>query len=345
MTELFGQMPSGEPVYRVALGGGRVRAQVLTYGAALQILEVSDGAGTFTNVVLGFDTLQEYLANGGHFGAVPGRYAGRIDYGRFMLDGVSYQLAVNKPPHTVHGGMQGFGKHNWTIAEYEPHRVTLVLERPDGDEGFPGAIRVQVTYTVAEQDVRIEYRAESDRPTIVNLTNHSYFNLAGEGRGDILGHRVTLNADAYFPIRPDGIPTGEILAVDGTPFDFRAEHAIGERIHAPNQQLDNGLGYDHAFLLRGAGLREAARLVEPTSGRTLTVTTTEPVMHFYTGNNLTSTFAGRSGLPYGKFAGVCFEAEHPQDAPNHAAFPSTVLRPGTPYTAATVFQFGLLPSP
>ena len=340
MPELFGHMPSGEPVFRVSLGGGRLRAHVLSYGAALQTLEVPDKAGTLANVVLGFGTLAEYLANGGHFGAVPGRYAGRIDHGRFLLDGVQYQLAVNKPPHTVHGGMQGFGKHNWAIADQRPDCVTMVLDRPDGDEGFPGAVRVEVTYTVSDQQMRIDYRAETDRPTIINLTNHSYFNLAGEGRGDILGHHVSLASGFFYPIRDDGIPTGEVVAVDGTPFDFRIERAIGELIEAPDQQLRNGLGYDHAFLLEQPGLHDAARLLEPNSGRTMTVATTEPVMHFYTGNNLTGTFAGLSGQIYGKFAGVCFEAEHPQDAPNHPTFPSTILRPGTAYTATTVFKFG-----
>jgi aldose 1-epimerase len=345
MPELFGHMPSGEPVFRVSLGGDRLRAQLLTYGAVLQTLEVPDREGMLANVVLGFGTLAEYLANGGHFGAVPGRYAGRIDHGRFMLDGVQYQLAVNKPPHTVHGGMQGFGKHNWTIVDHGPDRVTMELKRPAGDEGFPGAVRVEVSYTVSDQQIRIDYRAETDCPTIINLTNHSYFNLAGEGHGDILGHRVTLDSGFYFPIREDGIPTGELLAVDGTPFDFRHEHTIGDRIKSPDQQLQNGLGYDHAYLLAQSGLRDAANVVEPNSGRTLTVATTEPVMHFYTGNNLTGTFAGLSGQLYGKFAGVCFEAEHPQDAPNHPAFPSAILRPGTDYTATTLFRFGFSAEP
>lgn len=340
MPEVFGHMASGDPVFRLALDNEHVRVRVLTFGAVLQSIEAPDGAGSWANVVLGLTTLDGYVNQSPHFGAVPGRYAGRIDHGRFSLDGVDHQLNVNNPPHTLHGGFKGFGKHNWTIVTHDGSHVELGLISPAGDEGFPGTVHATVRYTLQGPALRIDYRAETDRPTIVNLTNHSYFNLAGEGSGDVFGHTLTVESDYFLPIRPDGIPTGAVCPVEHTPFDFREPCAIGARLRQADPQLQRALGYDHGFLVRGDGLRQAAHLLEPMSGRTLTVHTTEPVVHVYSGNNLTGSLAGPSGRIYRSGDAVCFEAEHAQDAPNHPSLPSTVLRPGTPFTATTVFGFG-----
>lgn len=337
----FGTLPSGETVHRVTLASDRLRVGVLTWGATLQTIETPDAAGQAGNVALGFATLPEYLRNGGHYGAVPGRYAGRIAQGRFTIDGVQHQATLNRPPNTIHGGKAGFGKRNWTVADLGPRHVTLTLLSPDGDEGFPGTVQVRVTYTLDGGDLRIDYGAETDRPTIINLTNHSYFNLGGEGSGDILGHRVTIPSGRFLPTGADGIPTGEILPVDDTPFDFRTPHPIGERIRVAHPQLLAGLGYDHSYLLPGEGLRPAAHALDPVSRRTLSVLTTMPALHFYTGGNIPGTYAGRSNRIYRPGDGVCFEAQAPQDAPNHPGFPSTELRPGRPFTATTIFRFGI----
>ena len=340
MPELFGHMPSGEPVQRVSLANDHLRIQVITFGAVLQSIEAPDRSGAFANIVLGLTDLQDYVARSPHFGAVPGRYAGRIDGGRFTLDGVAYQLNVNKPPHTVHGGFHGFGKRNWSLDSHDKDHVALTLLSADGEEGFPGAVNATVRYTLDSRSLRIDYRAETDRPTIINLTNHSYFNLRGEGSGDIFDHVLTVHADTFLPVRPDGIPTGGAHPVDNTPFDFRTPQPVGARIRQADPQLQRVLGYDHAYVVRGAGLRPAAHLLDPSSGRTLAVHTTEPVVHVYSGNNLTGALAGPSGRIYRPGDAICFECEHPQDAPNHPAFPSTVLRPGTPYVSTTIFEFG-----
>ena len=340
MSELFGHMPSGQSVFRLQLVNEHVRIRVLTFGAVLQAIETPDQAGVWANVALGLRTLDEYITRSPHFGAVPGRYAGRIDHGRFTLDGIAYQLNVNAPPHTLHGGFKGFGKRNWTLASHDASHVELSLLSPDGEEGFPGTMQAAVRYTLNGSALRIDYRAETDRPTIVNLTNHSYFNLSGEGSGDIFGHVLSLEADHFLPIRPDGIPTGASHPVEHTPFDFRIPRPIGTALRTADPQLQRALGYDHGYLVRGEGLRRAAHLHDPASGRTLAVHSTEPVMHIYTGNNLTGALAGPAGRIYRSGDAVCFEAEHPQDAPNHPSFPSTILRPGTPFTATTVFEFG-----
>ena len=341
MRELFGHMGSGEPVFRLAIGNEHLKVRILTFGAVLQSIEAVDRTGCWANVVLGLTTLDEYVCNSPHFGAVPGRYAGRIDHGCFSLDGVHHQLNVNNPPHTLHGGFKGFGKHNWTLTAHDPNHIELSLISRAGDEGFPGTVYATVRYTLQGPALRIDYRAETDQPTIINLTNHSYFNLAGEGSGDVFGHVLTLESDYFLPIRPDGIPTGAVDPVEQTPFDFRKPCAIGARLRQANLQLQRASGYDHGFFVRGDGLRQAAHLLEPRGGRTLTVDTTEPVVHVYSGNNLTGTLAGPSGRIYRSGDAVCFEAEHPQDAPNHPSLPSTVLRPGTPFTATTVFRFGI----
>lgn len=341
MAELFGHMPDGTPVHRVVLQGSGLRVALIGFGAAIQSIEVPDGRTGHVNVALGLQTLADYVDRSPHMGAVPGRYAGRIAGGRFTLDGVEHTLPQNDGPNTLHGGPQGFGKRCWTLAAHDQHSATWTLLSPDGDAGFPGTLRAQVRYGVGEDGLRIDYRAETDRPTVLNLTNHSYFNLAGEGAGSALGHELTLEADHFTPIDAQSIPTGEIRPVDGTPLDFRSPQIIETRIRTDDPQLRFARGYDHGFLIRGTGLRPAARLHHPGSGRTLDVLTTEPAIQFYTGNMLTGTLAGQSRRIYRPGDAICLEAQHLADSPNNPAFPSTVLRPGEAYEATTIFRFGL----
>ncbi len=341
MPELFGHMPSGEPVHRVTLENAALRVQVLSVGAVLQSIEAPGRDGRRANVALGLATLEDYVAHSPHFGAVAGRYAGRIAHGRFTLDGVAHQLTRNRGGHSIHGGAAGFGKRAWTLADHGPAHVELAIGSPAGDEGYPGAVQVRVRYTLDGAALRIDYSAETDAPTVLNLTNHSYFNLAGEGAGDILGHRLTIDSDRFLPMDADSIPTGEIRSVEGTAFDFRTPCPIGARIRTADPQIMHALGYDHAYLLPGEGLRRAAMLEDPVSGRTLTVSTTEPAVHLYTGNNLTGALAGPSGRAYRQADGVCLETERPQDSPNQPGFPSTALRPGAPFRSTTVFGFGV----
>ena len=341
MPDLFGHMPSGEPVHRIALDNGALRVQVLTIGAALQTIEAPDRDGARANVALGLATLEDYATRSPHFGAVAGRYAGRIAHGRFTLDGVAHQLTQNRAGHSIHGGAMGFGKRAWMLTDHGPTHANLAIGSLDGDEGYPGAVQVRVRYSLDGPALRVDYEAETDAPTILNLTNHSYFNLQGEGAGDVLGHRLTIDSDRFLPMDADSIPTGEIRAVEGTVFDFRTPCPIGARIRTADPQILQALGYDHTYMLPGDGLRRAALLEDPVSGRTMTVLTTEPCVHLYTGNNLTGSLAGPSGRAYRQTDGVCLETERPQNSPNRPEFPSTVLRPGTVFRSSTVFRFGV----
>ena len=336
----YGRTSAGVEVHRIALGGPALQASILTYGGAVERIDVPDRAGHVANVALGLDSLDGYEHRSPHFGALPGRYANRIAGGRFTLDGVEYHLARNDGPNSLHGGPHGFGKQVWTIEDSGERHVTLGLLSPDGDEGYPGALHARVTYTVDGSDLRFDYRAATDKPTVLNLTNHSYFNLAGEGSGSVLGHLLQVEADAFLPVDAGSIPTGEIRPVAGTPFDFRAPTEIGRRIREADPQILYGQGYDHCWVLRpGAGLRQAARLHEPASGRVLDVLTTQPGVQVYSGNQLTGTLAGPSGRSYRQGDAVCLETQHFPDSPNQPAFPSTVLRPGEEFTSTTVFRF------
>ncbi|SDG91737.1 aldose epimerase family protein [Nonomuraea jiangxiensis] len=308
---IFGTLPSGEQVERVELASGRLRAEVLTYGAVVRSLEVSG-----VNVVLGLDTLEDYLTRSRYFGAVVGRYGNRIAGGRFVLDGVEFRLPVNNGPNSLHGGTEGFDGKVWTIADRSGSSVTLTLTSPDGDQGYPGKLTASVTYTLAEDTLRIDYAAETDAPTVVNLTNHSYFNLAGGG--DVLDHVVQMEAEHYLPVDDDKIPTGELAPVKGTPFDFTEPHAVGERYAG---------AYDHCFVLDGIARVTAGDL-------TMEVTTTEPGVQFYAGGMLDGT-----ATPYGPFAGLCLETQHFPDSPNQPQFPTTVLRPGERRTSTTSYRF------
>ena len=338
--ELYGQTSDGQDVHRVTLGGGQVRVRVLTYGGVIERLEAPDRDGCRANLVLGLDGMHAYETRSMRFGALIGRFANRIAGGRFMLDGVDYRLACNNGPNSIHGGIRGFDKTVWTIDSLDDRRIVLAYTSRDGEEGFPGTLRVRVAYSVDGDALRIGYRAETDRPTVLNLTNHSYFNLGGEGSGSVLDHVLQVEADHFAPTDASGVPTGEMRPVTGTPFDFREPLPIGARIRVADEQVLLGRGYDHHFVLRpGAGLRRAATVQHPGSGRRLEVWTTEPGVQVYTGNMLAGTLAGASGRIYRQGDGLCLETQHVPDSPNQPAFPSTVLRPGAAFESATEYRF------
>ena len=339
----FGKTPEGEQVELYTLTNSKgMEVSVMTYGGIIVSLKTPDRAGRLADVVLGFGNLDGYLKGHPYFGAIIGRYGNRIAKGRFTLDGVTYKLARNNGENHLHGGIKGFDKVVWKAREAGPQSLELSYLSKDGEEGYPGNLSVTVTYTLTEAgELKIDYQATTDKPTVLNLTNHSYFNLAGQGEGDVLGHQVMIMADRFTPVDAGLIPTGELRAVDGTPFDFRMPRAIGERINAADEQLKLGKGYDHNFVLSGAAgtLRQAARVVEPKSGRVMEVFTTEPAMQLYTGNFLDGTITGKGGKVYQHRYGFCMETQHYPDSPNQAAFPSVVLRPGGRYQTTTVYKF------
>lgn len=343
----FGKTGDGRAVEIYTLTNAHgVEMRVITYGGIISSLKVPDRHGQFGDVVLGFDTLDGYLKDSPYFGALIGRYGNRIAKGQFVLDGKTYKLATNNGPNHLHGGVKGFDKVVWNAVPGENGdgvSVTLTRTSPDGEEGYPGQLHVTVRYTLTDKnELAIEYRATTDKPTPVNLTQHSYFNLAADGT-DILGHELTVHASRYTPVDDTLIPTGELAPVQGTPFDFQESTAIGARLDADSQQLKNGHGYDHNWVLdrNGPGLRAAARLVDPKSGRTLDVATTEPGLQFYSGNFLDGTNTGKGGRVYGRRTGLCLETQHYPDSPNHPNFPSTILQPGQTYSSRTVFTFSV----
>ena len=351
VTEVqYGTMPDGTPVKEFTLvNAGRLEVRAISYGAILTSIKVPSRNAVGADVVVGHDSLEGYLTRSRFFGALVGRYGNRIGGAQFMLDGKTYSLAKNNGPNHLHGGVRGFDKVVWQgsvnkEASARGPSVTFSRTSPDGEEGYPGTLTIHVTYTLTHaNELILDYYATTDKPTVVNLTNHSYFNLSGEGTGDILDHRVTIDADNYTPVDAGQIPTGEIAPVAGTPFDFRTETPIGARIDADHEQLRIGGGYDHNFVLRknGAGLSHAVRVVDPRFGRTLDVSTTEPGLQFYTGNKLDGSYNGKSGHVYGKRSAFCLETQHFPDSPNKPAFPSTVLRPGQEYRSTTVYAFGV----
>jgi aldose 1-epimerase len=344
----LGRLRDGREVEVFTLAGpSGVEVRVMTYGATLMSLCVPDRAGRAEDVVLGYDDLDGYVEGTRYFGAIVGRYANRIARGRFVLDGRTHQLAVNNPPNHLHGGPRGFDKALWAAEETSSATeagVTFRYASPSGEEGYPGALSVTVRYALAEGGVlRFDYTATTDAPTIVNLTQHSYFNLAGAGRGDILDHELTLDADRYTPVDETMIPTGVLEPVAGTPLDFREPARIGSRIGSTDPQLVRAEGYDHNFVVRRAapGLVHAACLVEPASGRRLDVQTTEPGLQFYSGNHLDASVRGKDGRSYPRRSGLSLETQHFPDSPNHPDFPSTELRPGQEYRSTTVLTFGV----
>jgi len=347
--KVFGTTADGKAVdiYTLTNAPG-VEARVMTYGGILVSLRVPDNNGHFDDVVLGFDTFEGYSKPGPYFGAICGRYANRIAHGTFRVDGKEYTLAKNNGPSSLHGGIKGFDKVVWQADPFQNQEgvgVILTYTSPDGEEGYPGNLKVKVTYTLTDRnELTLDYQATTDKATPVNLTNHSYFNLAGAGKGDILGHVVMLNADHFTPVDSTLIPTGKIESVNGTPFDFTKPTAIGARINDQNEQLKLGGGYDHNFVInrKGEGLTLAARVVEPTSGRVLQVDTTEPGVQFYTGNFLDGTLRGKNGIAYQRRYGFCLETQHYPDSPNQLNFPSTILRPGQIYRTRTAFKFSVV---
>jgi aldose 1-epimerase len=332
-----------QPVDRYTLTNGPVSAAITNYGATLLALHCPDRYGQTADITLGFDTLAGYLGEHPYFGSTVGRVANRIARGQFVLDGRSYSLAVNNGPNHLHGGPTGFHRRVWQASATETATGPAVMLRylsPAGEEGYPGALTVTVVYTLTPRaELQIDFSAHSDAPTPVNLTNHTYFNLAGHG--DVLDHEVQILADAFVPVDATQIPTGEIRAVVGTPMDLRTPTRLRDRIGLPDAQLRIGHGFDHSWLAdRPAGQRVLiARVSAPVSGRTLEVETTQPAVQLYTGNFLTG-LPGRAGQHYGKHAGLCLETQHLPDSPNQPHFPDTTLRPGLRYQHQVIYRLG-----
>jgi aldose 1-epimerase len=336
----FGSTADGQKVWLYTLHNGSMTARIMTYGAIVTELHVPDRQGKDADVVLGFASLDKYLAGHPYFGSIAGRFANRIANGTFTLDGKTYHLPINNGPNTLHGGKAGFDKKLWDSEPMETAdgpALKLTYVSKDGEEGFPGNLKVRVTYTLTN-DSALKYviDATTDKPTVVNLTNHTYFNLDGENSGTVLDEVLMINADRYVPVNDTQIPTGELARVHGTPMDFTKPHVIGERIdQAPG-------GYDHNYVINGGGqgkLVHAAKVRDPRSGRVMELYTTQPGVQFYTGNFLDGKITGIGGAKYQQHAGLCLETQHFPDAPNQPQFPSTVLRPGQTYHQVTVFKF------
>lgn len=330
----FGTL-DGKPVELYTLSNSHgMTVGIATLGGIITSLTAPDRGGVSADIVLGFDNLAGYTPNTASLGAIIGRYANRIAKAQFTLDGKTFHLAANNGPNNLHGGPHGFSQDIWTASTPTPGALELTLVSPDGDQGFPGNLRARVVYTLGDDNtLRIDYSATTDRPTVVNLTNHSYFNLSGAGSGSVLNDQLTIHASRYSPIDATSIPLGDPVPVKGTPFDFTTPHAIGERINAPDSQLKAGNGYDHNFVLdaRPGTLALAAEVYDPKSGRVLQVLTTGPGVQFYTANSLGKPFAPRTAF--------CLETEHFPDSPNHPSFPTTTLRPGATYKSTTVWKF------
>jgi aldose 1-epimerase len=339
----FGKTADGKPVDAYTLKDAKLEVKIITWGAHVTSILAPDRTGKVGDVVLGYDSMD--AANSGYvadsktyMGSLVGRYGNRIAHGEFALDGKTFHLSTNDHGNTLHGGVTGFDRMNWT-AHKIPSGVELTLVSPDGDMGFPGTLTAHVRYTLTGDKLKIDYTATTDKPTVINLTNHSYFNLAGSG--DILSTVLYLDASRYTPTDKLSIPLGTLPSVAGTPFDFRTPSAIGARIHDDNDQLKLAKGYDHNLVLDAPHklAKAAARATDPASGRTLTIYTTEPGVQFYTGNFLDGSFTGKNSFQYNQYDGFCLETQHYPDSPNHPAFPTTALNPGQTYRTTTIFQF------
>jgi aldose 1-epimerase len=345
---LWGRLESGDEVYLYRFENAADTAVAITnFGGRIVSIEVPGRSGERKDIVLGFDELSPYQRKNPYFGALVGRYANRIANAEFRLDGHVYSLPRNNGRNSLHGGLRGFDSVVWqsrtTVADGVPALELSYVSR-DGEEGYPGELRAKVLYTLTDtNELRIDFAATTDKKTIVNLTNHSYFNLSGADSGDVLNQVVTINADAFTPVDEHLIPTGKVERVATTPFDFTTGKRIGDRIDFDNEQLRLGKGYDHNFVLNraGHGLALAARAVDPGSGRVLEVLTTEPGMQFYTGNHLDGSLKGKDGATYGFRSGFCFETQHFPDSPNHSNFPSTELNPGQEFRSSTAFRFSV----
>jgi aldose 1-epimerase len=343
----FGKTPEGEAVDLYVLKNKNgVEAAITTYGGAVVSLKVPDRNGKLGDVVLGYDSVDGYVNDKSYFGAIIGRYGNRIGHAQFTLDGKTYTLAKNDGDNSLHGGFKGFNKAVWGARTYstkDGQALELTYLSKDGEEGFPGTLKVTVIYTLTDaNELKMVYTATTDKTTVVNLTNHSYFNLAGPGSGDIFGHQLVIEADKFTPVDAVLTPTGELRDVAGTPFDFRKATAIGARIEQNEEQIKMGGGYDHNFVLRrkaGDPISLAARVVEATTGRIMEVWTTEPGVQFYTGNFLDGKVRGKGGVSYAKRSAFCLETQHFPDSPNQAKFPSVILKPGERYHTATIYRF------
>ena len=341
----WGKTADGKAVEIFTVSDADLTVRITTFGARVVSIEAPDKNGKKADVVLGYDNVAGYQGDTStYFGSIVGRYGNRIAKGTFSIDGKTYHIPLNNNGNALHGGPEGFSTKVWTGKEI-PDGVEMSLVSPDGDMGFPGTLTVHVRYTVEGKSLHINYSATTTKPTVVNLTNHSYFNLAGNGKGNILGTVMMIPADRYTPVNATQIPTGVLAPVAGTPFDFRKPTPIGARINDTNEQLKIGSGYDHNWVLNdaGEGLHVAAKAFDPTSGRTLTVTTTQPGVQFYSGNFLDGTKTGKYGVAYQKHAGFCLETQHFPDSPNEPKFPSTLLKPGQTMHTETVFTFGVKP--
>lgn len=344
--ESFGQTGDGRPVDLFTLTNSKgLEIRAINYGGIIVSLRVPDKSGNLGDIVLGYDKVDGYLQNPTYFGAIVGRYANRIAHATFTLDGVKYTLAKNDGPNSLHGGLNGFNKQLWEAKEFKNGKgvgVGFSYLSKDGEEGYPGNLKVKVIYTLTDDNqLIVDYEATTDKATPLNLSQHTYFNLAGEGNGDILGHHLLLNADRFTPVDKTLIPTGELRAVQGTPTDFSKPTTIGARINNDYEQLVLGHGYDHNWVInrKDNSLTRAAMVHEPTSGRVLEVLTTEPGLQFYSGNFLDGTITGKNGHVYKQRYGFCLETQHFPDSPNHPDFPSTILRPGKTFHSQTVFKF------
>ncbi len=335
----FGKMQDGAAVDIYTLSDGKIEARIMTYGGVIVSLKTPDRAGKMADVTLGFDTLAPYLADNPHFGALIGRYGNRLGKGHLVVAGKTYQLAKNNGENTLHGGVAGFDKKLWK-GKIIPNGIELVYVSKDGEENFPGTLTATVHYTVEGGALKIDYRATTDKETVVNLTNHAYFNLAGEGSGDVLKQEMQINASRFTPVDAGLIPTGELHPVNGTPFDFRKPAAIGAHINDNDQQLKLGRGYDHNFVIDSkGGLVQAAIAHDPSSGRVMEVWTDQPGVQFYTGNFLDGTIHGKGGKVYNQRYAFCLETQHFPDSPNKPEFPSTVLKSGQKYHTVTEYKF------
>lgn len=346
---LFGKLPDGQEVFQYTLTNSNgLEMKVLNYGGLITSLKTPDKNGVLEDVVLGYDSLEGYLKESPYFGALIGRFGNRIANGKFTLEGKEYTLAQNNGRNSLHGGVKGFDKHMWHVEEVnssEGPKLRLTFLSKDMEEGYPGNLQTEVDYTLTNNnELKLDYTATTDKTTVLNLTQHTYFNLAGNAKHDILDHELTINADEFIPVNKYLIPASQFQKVEGTPFDFRVATVIGKRINEKNEQLEFGsTGYDHCFVLKSSGdsLNYAGTLAEPISGRKMDVYTTEPGFQFYSGNFLTGSIIGTGNVVYQKYFGLCLESEHYPDSPNRPDFPSTVLKPGETYKTTTVYKFGV----
>ena len=345
-SESFGKAPDGSPVELFTLTNiNGISAQITNYGGIITTLNVPDKNGDFDDVVLGYYTLEEYLKKSPHFGCLVGRFGNRIANGKFTLDGVEYQMAINNGPNHLHGGLVGFDKKVWTpemITEDDAAALKLNYLSPDGEENYPGNLNVEAVYKLNDDnELILTFNARTDKKTVLNLTHHSYFNLKGHGNGDILDHEIQFNSRKLVAIDSTSIPLGPLMNVSNTPFDFLEPKSIGKDIEADDEQIRNGGGYDHSFVVDGYNeeLKLACTVREPASGRIMEVWTTEPAVQFYTGNFLDGSITGKDGKVYHKRYGFCLEAQHYPDSPNHPEYPTTVLAPGEVYDQTTIYKF------